>query len=118
MYFSQIRVDPTDDKYLSHSRHQSVSFERRRQERSRTTAATASIPISTLSGSTQRDGRHMLVGCDGGFYATYDAWTTGISLTRWPIGQFIACASIHANRTTFTGGLQRQRQLGRPESVG
>ena len=71
MYFSQVRVDPTDDKYLY--------------------VLGISLYRSTDGGKTfrgdggrgvhadhhalwidPRDGRHMIVGGDGGFYVTYD----------------------------------------------
>src|SRR5204863_7849104 len=71
MYFSQVRVDPSDEKYLYvtgismyRSSDGGKTFKEDGGERVHSDQHTLWID--------PRDGRHMIVGCDGGFYAPYD----------------------------------------------
>ena len=49
-----------------------------------------------------KDGRHMLVGCDGGFYATYDRGENWDHLNHVAIGQFYHVAVDTSGRTAST----------------
>ncbi len=113
MYFSQIRVDPTDDKYLY--------------------VLGISLYRSTDGGKTfkgdgnngvhpdqhalwidPRDGRHMLVGCDGGFYATYDRMDHWDFLNQMAIGQFYSVCVDSRQPYWVYGGLQDNGSWGGP----
>src|SRR5207237_380590 len=72
MYFSLIRVDPRDDRYiylggieLYRSKNGGKTF---------TSDGGAGVvhPDQHALWIDPKDGRHMIVGCDGGFYVTYD----------------------------------------------
>jgi photosystem II stability/assembly factor-like uncharacterized protein len=114
MYFSQIRVDPSDENYVY--------------------VLGISIARSTDSGKTFRvsggrgvhadqhalwidphDGRHMILGCDGGFYATYDRMANWDHLNQLAIGQFYHVALDTRPRHYYVyGGLQDNGSWGGP----
>ncbi len=113
MYFSQVRVDPTDDKYLY--------------------VLGISLYRSTDGGKTfkgdgnngvhpdqhalwidPKDGRHMLVGCDGGFYATYDRMDHWDFLNQMAIGQFYNVCVDSRQPYWVYGGLQDNGSWGGP----
>jgi photosystem II stability/assembly factor-like uncharacterized protein len=113
MYFSQIRVDPSDDKYLY--------------------VLGVSMARSTDGGKTfgtgggrgvhadqhalwidPRDGRHMLIGCDGGWYVTYDRGANWDHLNTMAVGQFYH-VDVDARRNYYVyGGLQDNGSWGGP----
>jgi photosystem II stability/assembly factor-like uncharacterized protein len=87
MYFSQIRVDPTDDKLLYIL---GVSL-----YRSKNGGKTFHEEGNGGLHSDQHalwidphDGRHMIIGCDGGFYQTYDRADHWDHLNYLALGQF------------------------------
>ncbi|MFL6183195.1 MAG: hypothetical protein ACJ73J_12940, partial [Actinomycetes bacterium] len=53
-----------------------------------------------------RDGRHMLVGCDGGFYASYDRTANWDHLNTVAIGQFYSVTICPQQPYYLAGGLQ------------
>ena len=82
--------------------------------RSPATSAAASTPTATPCGSTRSDGRHMIIGTDGGFYVTYDRGRNWDHLNTTALGQFYHVA-VDPKRAVL--GLRRpagQRHLGRP----
>jgi photosystem II stability/assembly factor-like uncharacterized protein len=113
MYFSQIRVDPGDEKYVY--------------------VLGISMATSTDGGKTFRvrggrgvhadqhalwidphDGRHMIIGCDGGFYVTYDRMVNWDHLNHTAIGQFYHVAVDTRPRYYVYGGLQDNGTWGGP----
>src|SRR5262249_33881130 len=71
MYFSCIRVDPSDDKYLYVC---GVNLHRS-SDGGKTFNADGNRgvhPDQHALWVDPEDGRHMIVGCDGGFYVTHD----------------------------------------------
>jgi photosystem II stability/assembly factor-like uncharacterized protein len=113
MYFSQVRVDPSDDKYLY--------------------VLGVSMARSTDGGKTfqtgggrgvhsdqhalwidPRDGRHMLIGCDGGYYVTYDRGTNWDHLNQMAIGQFYHVDVDPRRNYRVYGGLQDNGSWGGP----
>ena len=87
MYFSQIRVDPSDEKNLYalgirlyRSSDGGKTF--------RNDGGNGVHPDQHALWIDPKDGRHMLVGCDGGFYVTYDRTATWDFLNHVSIGQF------------------------------
>jgi photosystem II stability/assembly factor-like uncharacterized protein len=105
MYFSQIRVDPSDDHNLYvlgvtlyRSRDGGKTF---RPDGSREVH-----PDQHALWIDPRDGRHMIVGCDGGFYATYDRMQNWDHLNNQAIGQFYHVAVDSRRPYHVYGGLQ------------
>lgn len=105
MYFSVVRVDPSDGNYIC--------------------ALGVSQYISADGGATfssdfgrgvhadghamwidPRDGRHMILGTDGGVYVTYDRGKNWDHLNHAAIGQFYHVAISPQHPYYVTGGLQ------------
>jgi photosystem II stability/assembly factor-like uncharacterized protein len=113
MYFSQVRVDPSDEKYvyvlgirLYRSQDGGKSF--------KPDGANGVHDDQHALWIDPRDGRHMIVGCDGGFYATYDRMDHWEFLNTVAIGQFYHVA-VDSNRLyKVYGGLQDNGSWGGP----
>jgi photosystem II stability/assembly factor-like uncharacterized protein len=113
MYFSQIRVDPTDDKYvyvlgisMYHSKDGGKTFS--------ADAGPEVHPDQHALWIDPRDGRHMIVGCDGGFYATYDRALNWEYLNHCAIGQFYHVVVDSRQPYHVYGGLQDNGSWGGP----
>jgi photosystem II stability/assembly factor-like uncharacterized protein len=113
MYFSQIRVDPSDSNYLYvlgvsmyRSSNGGKTF---RQDGGR-----GVHPDQHALWIDPKDGRHMVVGCDGGFYVTYDRMATWDHLNHLAIGQFYHVAVDTRPRYFVYGGLQDNGSWGGP----
>jgi photosystem II stability/assembly factor-like uncharacterized protein len=113
MYFSQVRVDPSDDKYLYvlgvqlyRSRDGGKTF---RPDGGRGVHADQhALWIDP------KDGRHAIVGCDGGFYVTYDRMAVWDHLNHYAIGQFYHVAIDTRREYKAYGGLQDNGTWGGP----
>ena len=112
MYFSQVRVDPTDDKNiyvlgisLYRSSDGGKSFK---------TDEGAYHPDQHALWIDPRDGRHMLLGTDGGFYATYDRMNRWEFLNNMAVGQFYHVAIDSRQPYRAYGGLQDNGSWGGP----
>ncbi len=116
MYFSQVRVDPTDDKHLYVL---GISLYRSTDggKTFKGDGGNGVHPDQHALWIDPRDGRHMLVGCDGGFYATYDR------MDHWDILNTHGHRPVLSRLRRFAAAVPRlrrlagQRQLGRPEPV-
>ncbi len=113
MYFSQVRVDPGDDRYvyvlgvsLYRSKDGGKTFTNDGGRRVHADQHTLWID--------PRDGRHMLVGCDGGAYATYDRMDNWDHLNHAAIGQFYHVALDTRRDYRVYGGLQDNGSWGGP----
>ncbi len=113
MYFSQVRVDPSDDQHLYvlgisqyHSKDGGKTF---RPDAGREVHADGhALWIDP------RDGRHMIIGCDGGFYASYDRGEHWDHLNQTAIGQFYHVALDSRRDYKTYGGLQDNGTWGGP----
>jgi photosystem II stability/assembly factor-like uncharacterized protein len=112
MYFSQVRVDPSDDKLLYvlgiqmyHSTDGGKTFRPFQM---------AVHPDQHCLWINPRDGRNMIVGCDGGFYATYDRGAKWDYLNNVAIGQFYHVALDTRTPYRAYGGLQDNGSWGGP----
>lgn len=113
MYFSVVRVDPTDDKKLY--------------------VLGVTISASTDGGKTfkaygnravhadqhalwinPKDGRHMIIGTDGGFYLTHDRMEHWEHLALLPLGQFYHVGLDTRMPYNVYGGLQDNGSWGGP----
>jgi photosystem II stability/assembly factor-like uncharacterized protein len=112
MYFSQVRVDPTDDKFVY-----VLGIELYRSQDGGKTFKTddgAFHPDQHALWIDPRDGRHMLLGTDGGFYATYDRMARWEYLNNMAIGQFYHVAIDSRQPYRVYGGLQDNGSWGGP----
>ncbi len=116
MYFSQVRVDPSDDKYvyvlgvsLYRSNDGGATF---RPDGGRGVHADHhALWINP------RDGRHMILGTDGGFYVTYDRMNNWDHLNTAALGQFYhVCVDPRKDYRVY-GGLQDNGSWGGPPRV-
>jgi photosystem II stability/assembly factor-like uncharacterized protein len=113
MYFSQIRVDPTDDKYLYVL---GVSLYRSTDggKTFKPDGGKEVHPDQHALWINPKDGRHMIVGCDGGFYVTYDRMANWDYLNHCAIGQFYHVALDNRQPYHVYGGLQDNGSWGAP----
>jgi photosystem II stability/assembly factor-like uncharacterized protein len=116
MYFSQVRVDPSDDKFLYVC---GISMYRSNDGGKKFTSdAGRGVHADTHAlWIDPRDGRHMIVGCDGGFYATYDRCENWDFLNNVAIGQFYHVAVDNRKPYRVYGGLQDNGSWGGPSHV-
>jgi photosystem II stability/assembly factor-like uncharacterized protein len=113
MYFSQIRVDPTDDKYIYVL---GISLYRS-SDGGKTFKGDGNNgvhPDQHALWIDPKDGRHMIVGCDGGFYATYDRMDHWDFLNQMAIGQFYSVCVDSRQPYCVYGGLQDNGSWGGP----
>ena len=105
MYFSQVRVDPNDDKIvyvLGINLHRSADGGQTFKD----DAGKGVHPDHHALWIDPRDGRHMIVGGDGGFYVTYDRAAHWDYLNHMALGQFYHVAVDHRQPYHVYGGLQ------------
>ena len=113
MYFSQIRVDPLDDNLvyvLGIGLHRSSNG----GQRFTSDGSPGVHPDQHALWIDPRDGRHMIIGCDGGFYATYDRAAHWDFLNTMAIGQFYHVAFDLRRPYWVYGGLQDNGSWGGP----
>ncbi|HVL14407.1 MAG TPA: hypothetical protein VM529_17680, partial [Gemmata sp.] len=112
MYFSQVRVDPTDENYvyvlgvsLSVSRNGGRTF------------ATGGRGIHADQHALwidPKDGRHQIIGTDGGFYSTFDRGQNWDHHNNLALGQFYHVAVCNKKPYWCYGGLQDNGCWGLP----
>jgi photosystem II stability/assembly factor-like uncharacterized protein len=105
MYFSQLRVDPTDDNIiyvcgfqLDRSRDGGKTF---RSEGNR--GVHSDLHALWID---PKDGRHMILGTDGGFYQTYDRADHWDHMNHLALGQFYHVSVDPRPLYRVYGGLQ------------
>ncbi len=112
MYFSQVRVDPTNERYVY-----VLGIELYRSEdggKSFKADNGAYHPDQHALWIDPRDGRHMIIGGDGGFYVTYDRMKHWLYLNNMAIGQFYHVALDSKQPYRVYGGLQDNGSWGGP----
>jgi photosystem II stability/assembly factor-like uncharacterized protein len=113
MYFSQVRVDPSDEKHLYVL---GISMYRSK-DGGKTFTDDGGNGVHADQHALwidPKDGRHMIVGCDGGFYQTYDRMDHWDHLNHLAIGQFYHCAVDSHRPYKVYGGLQDNGSWGGP----
>jgi photosystem II stability/assembly factor-like uncharacterized protein len=115
MYFSQVRVDPSDDKMVyvlgvgfSASTDGGKTFRSDQQANRGVHSDQHTLWIDP------KDGRHMLIGTDGGFYVTYDRMKAWEHLTLADLGQFYHVCVDNRKPYHVYGGLQDNGSWGGP----
>ena len=113
MYFSQVRVDPSDEKYLYvlgitlyRSNDGGKTF--------KSDGGNGVHPDQHALWIDPKDGRHMIVGCDGGSYVTYDRMNHWDFLCHVAIGQFYHVCVDNSRPYRAFGGLQDNGSWGGP----
>ncbi|MBP3957581.1 PDZ domain-containing protein [Gemmata sp. G18] len=112
MYFSQIRVDPSDEKFVyilgvtvTASRDGGRTFQ---------PGSRAIHDDQHALWIDPKDGRHMIVGTDGGFYSTYDRGANWDHHNNMALGQFYHVAVCNKKPYWVYGGLQDNGCWGQP----
>lgn len=116
MYFSEIRCDPSDDDYLwvlgvslYLSKDNGESFDGN--------AGRGTHPDHHAMWVDPNDGRHVILGNDGGVYITYDRGEHWTHLNHMAIGQFYH-VTVGPRRNYYVyGGLQDNGSWGGPSRV-
>jgi photosystem II stability/assembly factor-like uncharacterized protein len=113
MYFSQVKVDPSDDQFVYVL---GISMYRSKDGGKTFTASgdRAVHPDQHTLWIDPRDGRHVIVGCDGGFYVSYDRAEHWDHLNHLAIGQFYHVAVDSRKPYHVYGGLQDNGSWGGP----
>jgi S1-C subfamily serine protease/photosystem II stability/assembly factor-like uncharacterized protein len=113
MYFSVVKVDPSDDKRVYvlgvnqfRSSDGGITFEG--NFGNSVHADNHDLWIDPM------DGRHMIIGGDGGFYVTHDRGTTWDHINTTAVGQFYHVAISPKNPYWVFGGLQDNGSWGGP----
>jgi len=116
MYFSLIRVDPSDSNKIyvgGISMHWS-------QDGGKTFRSNLGRDVHADHHAIwidSRDGRHGMVGCDGGVYVTHDHFKNVDHLNMMALGQFYHVATDTQVPYYVYGGLQDNGSWGGPSSV-
>jgi len=116
MYFSQIRVDPSDEKYVYAL---GISLHRSR-DGGKTFTGDGGRGVHADHHALWIDpanGRHMILGTDGGTYVTYDRMDRWDHLNQTAIGQFYHVAVSSNPDYRVYGGLQDNGTWGGPSRV-
>jgi hypothetical protein len=116
MYFSKVRVDPSDDKYvyvlgvqLYRSEDGGKTFTSEQTGRSH--ADNHALWIDP------KDGRHMILGNDGGIYVSWDRMRNWDHHNHVAIGQFYFVSVGPERNYRVYGGLQDNSSWGGPSRV-
>ena len=117
MYYSQVRVDPSNNEHiyvlgtsLYRSKDGGVTF---------TGDGGRGVHVDHHGMWVDpRDGRHIILGCDGGIYVTYDRMEHWDHLNHVAIGQFYHVAVGPREDYRVYGGLQDNGSWGGPSRSG
>jgi len=113
-YFSGLRIDPSDDN-LIYAFGDTVLWKSVDGGKRFASAAAATVhPDHHALWIDPKDGRHMLIGCDGGFYVTYDRGQTWDHLNTTALAQFYHVAVDNRKPYRVYGGLQDNGSWGGP----
>jgi photosystem II stability/assembly factor-like uncharacterized protein len=114
MYFSNIRVDPNDDKTLYVLGDTTLWKSTNGGERFVSAPARGVHPDHHALWINPKDSRHLIIGCDGGFYVSYDKGETWDHLNVLALGQFYHVAVDNKRPYNVYGGLQDNGSWGGP----
>ncbi len=113
MYFSQVRVDPSDANNL----YVLGVAMARSSDGGKTFRPVPGREVHADGHALwidPRDGRHMIIGCDGGYYVTYDRMAKWDHLNQAALGQFYHVAVDPRPLYYAYGGLQDNGSWGGP----
>jgi photosystem II stability/assembly factor-like uncharacterized protein len=116
MYFSKVRVDPSDDKYVY-----VLGVQLYRSEDGGKTFTSEGIGRAHADSHVlwidPKDGRHMILGGDGGVYVTWDRMRNWDHHNHVAIGQFYFVSVGPERNYRVYGGLQDNSSWGGPSRV-
>lgn len=115
-YYSQVRVDPTDDHYLYVLGVAFHSSEDGGKNFRSDFGRGVHLDHHALW-IDPRDGRHMILGGDGGLYETHDRGRRWEFVNTLPIGQYYHVAVDSRRLYRLYGGLQDNGTWGGPSAV-
>ncbi|XZE53846.1 VPS10 domain-containing protein [Planctomycetaceae bacterium SH139] len=117
MYYSKIRVDPSDNNYIW-VLGTSLYISEDGGETFSDNGAGSEVHVDHHAmWIDPSDGRHVILGCDGGVYVTYDRGKKWDHLNHIAIGQFYH-VGVDSNRAyNVYGGLQDNGSWGGPSLV-
>ena len=120
MYFSVVKIDPTDDNTiyilgdvptpLWKSSDGGKTF-------ANMSTASGIHPDAHAFWIDPKDSRHMILGCDGGFYVSYDKGVKWDHLNTLALGQFYSVAVDNRRPYRVYGGLQDNGSWGGPSDT-
>lgn len=116
MYYSQVRVDPSDDQHL----YVLGTSLYRSKDGGETFTADGGRGIHVDNHALwvdPNDGEHMILGCDGGIHVTYDRMDSWDHLNHVAIGQFYHVDIDQERNYRVYGGLQDNGSWGGPNLV-
>ena len=116
-YFSQVRVDPTDDNTIYVLGDTTLWKSTNGGERFSAAPAREVHPDHHALWISPKDGRHMIIGCDGGFCVTYDRGAVWDYVNVVALGQFYHVAVDNRKPYRVYGGLQDNGSWGGPSHV-
>lgn len=116
MYFSLIRVDPTDENIV-YVGGVSMHWSQDGGKTFRTNLGRQVHADHHALWIDSRDSRRGMVGCDGGIYLTYDRFQNVDHLNTMALGQFYHVAADTQVPYYVYGGLQDNGSWGGPSSV-
>lgn len=116
MYFSLIRVDPSDENTIFVG-GVSVHWSQDGGKTFRTNVGRQIHADHHAMWIDSRDGRHIIVGCDGGIYVSRDQLKNCDHLNTMALGQFYHVATDNQVPYNVYGGLQDNGSWGGPSSV-
>lgn len=118
MYFSVVRVDPSDDKIVYVIGDVPVLWKSidggKRFAQLNAPGVHADAHALWIN---PKSGKHLIIGCDGGFYMTYDAGVMWEHLNHYALGQFYHVAVDNRRPYKIYGGLQDNGSWGGPSQT-
>ena len=116
MYFSEVRADPSDNNFLY---VMGIALYRSKDAGCTFTddGGNNAHPDHHALWIDPHDGRHMILGNDGGLYVTHDRMETWDHLNNMAIGQFYHVAVDSRPNYMVYGGLQDNGSWGGPSRV-
>ena len=116
MYFSVIRVDPSDDKVVYVTSDTGLWKSTDSGKTFRAGPAKGVHVDHHALWINPKNGKHLIIGCDGGYYVTYDAGLHWDHLNTVALGQFYHVAVDNKRPYRVYGGLQDNGSWGGPSN--
>jgi photosystem II stability/assembly factor-like uncharacterized protein len=113
-YFSNVRVDPTDDKTIYVFGDTTLYKSTDGGTKFGSAGANSVHPDHHAMWINPKDGRHIILGNDGGFYVTYDRGANWDHLNTLALAQFYHVAVDTRKPYRVYGGLQDNGSWGGP----
>ena len=113
-YFSQVRVDPSDDGLVYVLGDMALWKSADGGKKFESAGASTVHPDHHALWIDPKNSKHMILGCDGGFYVTYDRGANWDHLNTEALGQFYHVALDSRKPYRIYGGLQDNGSWGGP----